>query len=588
MSVGQFQEVSQPPVTPTATLDAETSKWIKCPRDGAFIFHKRWERNLKVCPECNYHFRIGARERLEFLIDPGSFQGMDDDIEPCDPLGFVDSKPYLARIREAQQKTGQKEGAIYGTAQLGGTPLVVAVMSFGFVGGAMGSAVGEVITQAIEHATASRLPLLTICASGGARMQEGCISLMQMAKTSAALAILGERALPHFVVLTDPTYGGVTASFAMLGDILIAEPDAMIGFAGRSIVESTIKQKLPPEFQRSDFLLEHGMVDMVVSRSELRGTIGKLLASHAAAIAAQRQSASALPEVDAIGPARATESPRDAWEVVQLARHQGRPNTREYIKEIFDDFHPLYGDRLYREDGAIVGGLARLGDLHCVVIGTQKGRSIKENLACNFGMPHPEGYRKALRLMRHAAKFGMPILTFVDTSGAYPGVGGEERGQAIAIARNLLEMSRLPVPIVTMLTGEGGSGGALALAVADHILMLENAYYSVISPEGCSMILFKNVAAAPRAAQSLRITAHELKRLGVIDSIVPEPPGGAHNDVAGMALTLKSQIVHALRQLLPRDPEELIKDRYERYRRFGARPMGPVAHPGEGEPKSDN
>jgi acetyl-CoA carboxylase carboxyl transferase subunit beta len=342
----------------------------------------------------------------------------------------------------------------------------------------------------------------------------------------------------------------------------------MIGFAGRSIVESTIKQKLPADFQRSDFLIEHGMIDMIIPRGELRGTLGKLIACYTNSVSGKRPAAEALPEVEALPPADGT--PRDPWEVVQLARQPERPNTREYLSRIFDEFHPLQGDRLFREDAAIVGGLARLGDVQCVAIGTQKGRSIKENVDCNFGMPNPEGYRKALRLMQHAARFKMPILTFVDTPGAYPGIGAEERGQSVAIARNLLEMARFPVPIIAMLTGEGGSGGALALAVADRVLMLENAYYSVISPEGCSMILFKNVTAAPQAAKALRITAPDLKRLGVIDDVVPEPAAGAHTNVDATADALKRVLVRHLRELLPKDPAQLVAERYARYRRFGA------------------
>jgi acetyl-CoA carboxylase carboxyl transferase subunit beta len=560
-----------PTLLPPA-VEPEQTRWIKCPKDGAFVYYKRLDRNLKVCPECNYHFRISARERLAFLVDPDSYQDLSGDIEPSDPLGFVDIKPYPARIQEAQRRTGQKEAALYGTATIEGIPLVVAVMEFGFIGGAMGSAVGEAITRAAELAVRRRLPLLVVTASGGARMQEGCLSLMQMAKASAALAVLAEQRLPFFVLLADPTYGGVTASFATLGDVLIAEPDAMIGFAGRSVVESTIRQKLPPDFQRADFLLDHGMIDVIVPRGELRGKLGRLLTAYSANLAGEHPAPDTLPVAEDDSPADADNRQPDVWEGVQLARHQGRPNTLEYIAKIFDDFQRLSGDRLFREDPAIVGGVARLGRLQCMVLGTLKGRTLKENVERNFGMPHPEGYRKALRLMQQAAKFRMPILTFVDTPGAYPGIQAEERGQSLAIATNLAQMARLPVPIVTVLTGEGGSGGALALAVADRVLMLSNAYYSVISPEGCSVILFKCVTAAPQAARALCITASDLKRLGVIDEIVPEPPAGAHTNASAMAETLRRALIRQLRQLLSLKPQQLVEARYARYRKFGASP----------------
>lgn len=560
--------VAQSFVQPAPTVPEE-SRWVKCPRDGAFIYHKRLNRNLKVCPECNYHFRISARERIAFLVDADSFTPLDDDIQASDPLGFVDIKPYPTRIQEAQRKTGQKEAVIYGAAKIEDAPLVVAAIEFGFIGGAMGAAVGEAITCAAELAARQRLPLLIITASGGARMQEGCISLMQMAKTSAALAVLAEQRIPVFVLLADPTYGGVTASFATLGDVLLAEPDAMIGFAGRSIVESTIKQKLPDSFQRADFLLEHGMIDLIVPRGELRAKLARLLSAYTATLSEGRQRTTALPPVDT-DVLQSTAKERDVWDIVQLARHADRPNTLEYITRIFSGFQRLSGDRLFGEDAAVVGGLARLGDLQCVVLGTLRGRNIKENVERNFGMPHPEGYRKALRLMQQAAKFQMPIITFVDTPGAYPGIAAEERGQSVAIARNLFEMARLPAPIIAVLTGEGGSGGALALALADRVLILENAYYSVISPEGCSVILFKNVTAAPQAAKALRITAPDLQRLGIVDAIVPEPADGAHTDADATARAVRTALVRHMTELLMMDAEALLQQRYARYRKFGA------------------
>jgi acetyl-CoA carboxylase carboxyl transferase subunit beta len=388
---------------------------------------------------------------------------------------------------------------------------------------------------------------------------------MQMAKTSAALAALAERRLPFFALLTDPTYGGVTASFATLGDVLLAEPGARVGFAGRSVIESTIRQKLPDDFQCSEFLLERGMIDRIVPRGELRETLGRLLACYRAGA-----DPAALPAVPAVASAAAPAAPRDAWEVVKQARRTDRPTTLDYIGRIFDGFEPLHGDRLYGEDAAIVGGLARLGGVTCVVVGTQKGRSLKENMKRNYGMPHPEGYRKALRLYQHAAKFGLPLVTFVDTLGAYPGKEAEERGQALAIARNLFELASLPVPFVAVLTGEGGSGGALALAAADRVLMLENAYYSVITPEGCSVILFKEAAAAPRAARQLRLTAHDLAGLGVIDEVLPEPAGGAHADPAATALAVKAALVRHLGGLLGKPADRLVAERRARFRSFGA------------------
>jgi acetyl-CoA carboxylase carboxyl transferase subunit beta len=267
---------------------------------------------------------------------------------------------------------------------------------------------------------------------------------------------------------------------------------------------------------------------------------------------------------------------QEPWEVVQLARNVNRPTILEYIGYIFDDFQELHGDRLFAEDAAIVGGLASLGDLTVVVVGHHKGHSTGEMVARNFGMPNPEGYRKALRLMQHGARFGMPIIALVDTPGAYPGIGAEERGQSIAIAQSIMEMSGLAVPIITIVTGEGGSGGALALAAGDRVMMMENAYYSVISPEGCSIILWKNAAAASTAAAALRITAPELLRLGIVDAVVPEPEGAAHEDPVVTAANLKMAIVTSLSELRSLDAQTLLDRRYRRFRAFGAHPQPPT------------
>jgi acetyl-CoA carboxylase carboxyl transferase subunit beta len=549
-------------------------QWTKCPNCDAFVYHKRLRRNMGVCPECNHHFRLPVATRLELLLDPGSFEDLSGDLEPLDVLGFSDSKPYSRRIEEAQRKTGSREGVIYGPAAVDGHPLVVAAMDFAFIGGSMGSGVGEAITRAAELALERKEPLLVICTSGGARMQEGCVSLMQMAKTSQAFARLHEQGVLTMCLLTDPTYGGVSASFATLGDVLIAEPRAYVGFAGPKVIEQTIRQQLPDGFQTAEFLLEHGMLDVVSPRENLRGVITKLLELHGLPGGALPASDGSAPITDPDTLAR-----RPAWDVVQLARHQERPNTPEYVGFVFDDFQELSGDRLFREDASIIGGVARLGDLAVVVIGHQKGHTTSEMMERNFGMPNPEGYRKGMRLMRHAARFGMPVVTFVDTPGAYPGIGAEERGQSIAIAESIMEMSRLPVPIVVLVTGEGGSGGALALAVGDRVLMMENSYYSVISPEGCSTILFKDAAQAPRAAEALRLIAPDLLRLQIMDAIVPEPVGGAHTDPGAAAANVKAAILASLDDLLAVPPDELLERRYDRFRKFGTPGRQPTLSP---------
>ena len=258
-----------------------------------------------------------------------------------------------------------------------------------------------------------------------------------------------------------------------------------------------------------------------------------------------------------------------AWDRVKIARHPRRPFTLDYLSTVFTDFSELHGDRLYADDHALVGGFARLADHKVLVIGTQKGRDTKENIRRNFGSAHPEGYRKALRLMRLADKFALPIISLIDTAGAYPGIGAEERHIAEAIAVNLREMALFETPIIAVVIGEGGSGGALGIGVADRVLILENAYYSVISPEGCAAILWKDRSAAARAAEALRITAKDLLELGLVDEIVPEPLGGAHLDPAAAAKNLKAALIEHLDLLRPIPCKALLEQRYQKFRRLG-------------------
>ncbi len=257
------------------------------------------------------------------------------------------------------------------------------------------------------------------------------------------------------------------------------------------------------------------------------------------------------------------------WQIVQLARHPQRPYTLDYISLIFDDFIELHGDRRYGDDAAIVSGIAKLEEYSLVVIGHQKGRNTKEKLKRNFGMPHPEGYRKALRIMKIGEKLGLPVVSFVDTPGAYPGIGAEERGQSEAIARNIMEMCVLEVPILVFITGEGGSGGALAIAVGNKIYMLEYAIYSVISPEGCASILWRDSSKAPQAAEALKLTSKDLLELGVIDEIIKEPLGGAHRNPRETAIKIKEKILKDLPELLKKDKNTLVKEKIEKFRKMG-------------------
>ncbi|QUG99418.1 acetyl-CoA carboxylase carboxyltransferase subunit alpha [Saccharopolyspora erythraea] len=542
--------------------DADQVRWTRCPSCRALVYLRRLRRNGHVCPDCAHHMRMGVHDRIGSLLDDGSFERFGADVAPVDVLGFTDSRPYTERLAQAQRRSGSNEAVLCGTGTIDGAPVVVAALDFGFLGGSVGGVTGELVARAARTALDRRTPLVLVCASGGARMQEGTISLMQLAKTSQEVARLREAGVLVVSIGTDPTYGGVTASFGMLGDVVVAEPGARIGFAGPQVIRQTIRQELPAGFQTAEYLRDAGMVDLVVPRHELRTHLARLLRVHSGGPAAPA----------AEGGYRTRPRPaadRDASEVLHAARDIGRPSTSDYCARIFEDFVELHGDRLSDDDPAVIAGIGTLGGRPVVVVGHQKGHETAELVQRNFGMPQPAGYHKARRMMDYAERFGFPLVTFVDTPGAYPGVDAEQRGQGTAIAECISRMARLKVPAVSVVTGEGGSGGALALGVGNEVLVLENAYYSVISPEGCSTILWGTAERTPQAAEQLRITADDLLRLGVVDGVVDEPAGGAQQDHAAMAARLAAALRTSIGELSAMDGGALLDQRRRRFDRFG-------------------
>lgn len=399
-------------------------------------------------------------------------------------------------------------------------------------------------------------------------MQEGMVSLMQMAKTSAALKRHQQAGQLYVTVLTDPTTGGVTASFAMLGDIILAEPKALIGFAGPRVIEQTIGQKLPEGFQRSEFLLEHGFVDKIVERHELKDTLVKILRIHEnTGNKVSFRMAEVFDNLTAIS-AKKDYTGKTPWDTVILSRKSDRPTALDYIENIFDDFMEFHGDRYFKDDGAVVGGIATFHGIPVTVIGQQKGRNTKDNIKRNFGMPSPEGYRKALRLMKEAEQFHRPVVCFVDTPGAFCGLEAEERGQGEAIARNLFEMSSVKIPVLSIVIGEGGSGGALAMAMANQVWMLENSIYSVLSPEGFASILWKDSKKAPEAARVMKMTARDLKELNIIEHVVPERDPASMENLSEIAAEIDTAMRVFFNEYQGITGEEAAALRYERFRRM--------------------
>lgn len=532
----------------------------KCNKCGGAIIAEDVKKDHYICPKCGGYFRVHARRRIEMVTDEGSFEEWDSDLQGGNPLEY---KGYEEKLEKLQEKTGLSEAVITGKAKIDGRETAIGVCDGRFLMASMGEAVGEKIARAVERATEERLPVILFACSGGARMQEGIVSLMQMAKTSAALKHHSDAGLLYISILTDPTTGGVTASFAMLGDVILAEPKALIGFAGPRVIEQTIGQKLPEGFQRAEFLLEHGFLDAIVERPQMKAVLSKILALHENGKGTDFNRKECAQDLVADG---RKEEKLTAWQRVELSRRKDRPVGSDYIDALFTDFVEFHGDRYFADDKAIIGGVARFHGMPVTVIAQAKGRNTKENIERNFGMPKPEGYRKALRLMKQAEKFARPVICLVDTPGAFCGLEAEERGQGEAIARNIYEMSGLKVPVVSIIIGEGGSGGALAMATADEVWMLENSIYSILSPEGFASILWKDSSKAKEAAEVMKLTAENLKAQGIVEHVFAEPETYTVQNMDSVIMQINEAIEEFLMKYGSMSEQELIRHRYERFR----------------------
>ena len=618
---------------PAAADDDEgPTHWRRCHACKLFFDKEEIISEGFTCPVCGTLQRIRSDERLALTVDAGSFEEWNAQMADSNPLDFPG---YPEKIADQREKSGLEEAVRTGRATIAGLPVAIGVMESGFFMGSMGHVVGEKVAALIDRSIEEKLPVVVFCASGGARMQEGLTSLMQMAKVSCAVERLGRAALPFITVLTDPTTGGVTASFAMQGDIILAEPGALIGFAGQRVIRDTIKQELPEGFQTAEFALEHGLIDAIVERGRMRRVLAQILALHAPTdplrivtyhsvldalevgagaygtvsvapearivgerIRAEEAAAGFLRKVPVVGSLigrgdgeSAEEADRreldryarrearranvsadaaagSAWESVQIARNVHRPTAKRYIDGIVEGFIELHGDRAFADDGAIMAGIGWISGHPVTVIAQEKGATLADRVARNFGCPQPEGYRKSLRLMAQAQKFGRPILCLVDTQGAFCGTEAEERGQGNAIADNLVFMAGLTVPVVSVLLGEGGSGGALALAVGNRVAMQEHAVYSVLSPEGFASILWKDRTRAPEAAQVMQMNAEAVLAGGIIDAVISEGEGPAHENPEAAVEAVREYVKEAYKELTGLSPEELVAQRQERFARF--------------------
>lgn len=539
-----------------------TPRCTKCPKCGTETPKARLEDALFLCPPCGHPLTMPSRARIATLADAGSFSEFGRNLVSTDPLQFTDTRRYQDRLQQAQFETGVAEAVTTGSCTIKGLPAVLIVFDFEFLGGTMGSVVGEKIAFAFEEASRRRVPVISVTASGGARMQEGMLSLMQMAKVAAAVSLHDRKRLAFISVMTDPTFGGVTASLASLGDVILAEAGAQIGFVGPRVIEQTTGIAPPKDSHDAETLLRAGLIDFVVSRRELPEAIASLV---------NRLRRKNTKWNAGMAPLQVPErNGHSAWEQVGLARHVGRPTSRYYITRLTDRFLELHGDRWGGDDPAVVGGLAELNGQTIMIIGQERGATPEDKKTSHDGMAYAEGYRKSLRLMHLAAKFRIPVVTLIDCPGAQASCESEQRGIAHALARNLAGMANLPTPIVSVVIGEGGSGGALALGVADQVMMFEHSIYSVISPEGAAAILFRDAKKAETISEALKITATELRTMGLIDAVVPEPAGGAHQDPAFAARALESYLIGALADVSNLSNRSLLSKRHEKYRRIGS------------------
>ena len=597
-SIFKKTPVIKPEVKETASqIKPEVPEGLlkRCNKCGKGIFTEDYKKNLYICPKCGGYLRMPAQKRIEFLTEADSFEEWDTGLSTENPLHMIG---YPDKIKALQDKTKLDEAVITGKARIGENEVALMVMDGRFLMASMGEVVGEKIARGVERATKEKLSVIIFTCSGGARMQEGMTSLMQMAKTSAALKRHSDAGLLYITVLTDPTTGGVTASFAMLGDIILAEPKALIGFAGPRVIEQTIHKKLPKGFQRSEFLLKHGFIDKIVERKDMKTVLEQILTMHrlttkhsgivknTGAVSEIKTDlntvnpSSKREDVQAVSNKNAGKSRKQklslaqkkragektAWERVLTSREKNRPVGEDYIYGLFEEFIEFHGDRNFGDDAAICGGIAYFQGKPVTVIAQMKGKSTAENIERNFGMPEPEGYRKALRLMKQAEKFHRPIICFVDTPGAFCGMEAEERGQGEAIARNLYEMSALKTPILSVLIGEGGSGGALAMAVADEVWILENAVYSILSPEGYAAILWKDGSQAARAAKAMKLTSYDLYKAGFVEKIIPEPEVYTLDSIINVFDNLEENISVFLKNSKSMTEEERVEQRYQRFR----------------------
>ena len=513
----------------------------------------------RVCPFCRFHYTVTARQRIELLADKGTFKEFYKYVSSVEPLSFSRRARYRKFLAQDQDRTGLTEAVVTGKCRIGDTETMIIVLDFGFMGGTMGSVVGEKVSMAFENAARKGLPAVAVVSGGGTRIQEGVLSLMQMAKTVTAANRLRNEEVPFIVVLANPSTGQAYASFANLADVILAEPGSLIGLSPLRTLREVSKMPLPLDAHTAEAHVGHGLLDNVVDRENLQPRVASLLeilTAHKRGSSNHKSLLKAEPQICA---------EVEPWEAVSAARNTERPQASAYFRSMLDPFIELRGDRLNSDDRSIVAGLGFMDGQPVAVIGQQRRPLVEGERYHVF----PDGLRKAQRVIDLASRFKLPLVTLIDTQGADPGLEAEEQGIGNAIATTLSSMLTVPTPMVSVVIGEGGSEGALALGLSDRILIQQYAVYSPMSVNHTLGAAHHDHMLDREAAEALMLTAHDCVELGIADQVVGEPEGGAHVDPREASSGLQTAILTNIVQLAKMSQGKLLKKRYRKFRRMG-------------------
>ena len=525
------------------------------------ISHSEAYLKWRVCPYCRFHYTLAARQRIKLVADPRSFKESFKFLNSVNPMSFSARGSRQKFLPRDQNRTGLTEATVTGRCKIDGTDVMLVVLDFGFMGGSMGSVVGEKVALGLEAAAKSELPTVALVSGGGARVEEGVLPLMQMAKTVTAANRLREKGKPFIVVLANPSTGQAYASFANLADVILAEPGALIGLSPMRTLRAASGRPLPSNAHTAEAHLTHGLLDDIVDRQDLPGYLATLLKL----LTQQKRS---VPEYKELLNSRTEPVPAqapEAWEAVALSRDPGRPSASTYIRSVMDDFVEFHGDRVSGDDRSVIAGVGFLAGEPVAVIGQQRGDSAGGERYHTY----PDGLRKAQRVIQAAGRFGLPIATLIDTRGADPGLEAEEQGIGYAIANTLSILADVPVPVVSVIVGEGGNEAALALGMSDRVLMQQNAICSPVSLNHTLGGPHPGRALDREAAEAMVLTASDCMELGIVDDVVPEPEDGAQANPQLAAEYLRAAMVKEFARMARLSSSKLLRERYRKFRRMG-------------------